>query len=160
MLITLGQLSGCFIFSNYASLVFRESGSRFDPNNQSLVTGFVQMLGVYVSTFFSDKIGRKILLLLSASGATLGLALMGTYSLIYVKQYADLSSFEWVPVTILSFIIFVSGIGVLPLPYVIIAEILPQNVSCPFCAQSVIDIILDRFSFVSIFFLSFSFSLF
>lgn len=59
---------------------------------------------------------------------------MGTYSYMSAHNY-DLSQFHLVPVISLSFVIFISSIGIIPIPYIIIAEVLPQRVSLkPTCA--------------------------
>lgn len=53
---------------------------------------------------------------------------MGTYSYLSQQGY-DLSHFNWVPVISLSFVIFISSTGIIPIPYIIIAEVLPQKVN-------------------------------
>lgn len=53
---------------------------------------------------------------------------MGTYSYLGT-QNVDLSQYHWVPVVSLSTVIFISSIGIIPIPYIIIAEVLPQKVN-------------------------------
>lgn len=52
---------------------------------------------------------------------------MGSYSYMSAHNY-DLEQFHLVPVISLSFVIFISSIGIIPIPYIIIAEVLPQKV--------------------------------
>lgn len=56
----------------------------------------------------------------------LGLLAMGTHG--YLKMYYDMSDFGWIPIASLSFVIFVAAIGVLPLTFVMLSEILPLKV--------------------------------
>lgn len=64
---------------------------------------------------------------------------MGTYSLLSSNGH-NLDQFHLVPVISLSFVIFISSIGIIPIPYIIIAEVLPQRirkVGSPICMSSV-----------------------
>lgn len=77
---------------------------------------------------FIDRCGRKMLLIVSGSGCAVGLTVMGIFSYLFECGF-DVSQFEWIPVASLSFVIFIASIGLIPIPYVIIAEVLPQKVS-------------------------------
>lgn len=61
------------------------------------------------------------------AGAAIGLSVMGCYSWASSNDH-DLHHFNLVPVVSLSFVIFISSIGIIPIPYIIIAEVLPQKV--------------------------------
>lgn len=130
-LMAINQFSGCFALINYSATIFRDSGSEINPNVSSIILAAVQILGTYVSTILVDRVGRKILLIVSAASTSGGLAIMGLYS--YLDKHGwDMQALDWVPVTSLSFVIFIASIGILPLPFVVLAEVLPQNVSCYF----------------------------
>lgn len=124
----INQFSGCFALLNYSATIFRDSGSDISPNTSSIIIATIQILGTYCATCLVDKVGRKVLLTVSASATSLGLAVMGAYSFLD-KQHFDLKMFNWVPVTSLSFVIFIASIGILPLPFVVLAEVLPNKVS-------------------------------
>lgn len=66
-------------------------------------------------------------MLVSTIGVTLGLSVMGTYSYLHKHDY-DLINFNFVPIISLSAVTFLSAIGITPLPFVLIAETLPQKV--------------------------------
>lgn len=123
----INQFSGCFVLLNYSATIFRDSGSDIDPNTSSIILASIQCIGTYVATILVDKVGRKVLLLVSVSCTTIGLAAMGTYSYLDSLQY-DLHQFNWVPVTSLSFVIFIASIGILCLPFIVLAEVLPSKV--------------------------------
>lgn len=128
ILMMINQFSGCFVLLNYSATIFRDCGSDISPNMSSIIVAFIQICGTYCATILVDKVGRKLLLTMSAAGTSLGLAVMGTYSFLD-KLHLDLKLFNWVPVTSLSFVIFIASIGILPLPFVVLAEILPNKVS-------------------------------
>lgn len=87
----------------------------------------VQLVGTWVATFLIDRVGRRVLLIASTIGCGTGLALMGTF--IYLsKQDLDLSDLSWVPVASLSLAVFMASIGLLPLVFVVLGEVLPSKV--------------------------------
>lgn len=44
------------------------------------------------------------------------------------KIYYDLNGYGWIPLASFSFVLFAGCCGVVPLPFVIISEIMPQEV--------------------------------
>uniref|UniRef100_A0A8D8L2Z9 Facilitated trehalose transporter Tret1 n=2 Tax=Culex pipiens TaxID=7175 RepID=A0A8D8L2Z9_CULPI len=127
-LMLLNQFSGALAIITYTASIFERSGSDLSPHVSSIIVALVQLLGTLVSFSLVDNLGRKILLLISTIGTTLGLFSMGLFSYL---QYAkvNLDHLQSLPILSLSFTIFLSSIGILPLPYVILAEVLPQKVS-------------------------------
>lgn len=57
----------------------------------------------------------------------MGLLCLGTYTLLKSLEF-DMSGFNWLPVASFSFVIFVANWGVLTLPFLVIAEIMPEKV--------------------------------
>lgn len=126
-LTALNLFSGSFCMLSYAANVFRDSGSDLDPNASVMTVGIIQVLGVYTSSILVDRIGRKILLTISACGAALSLAALGTFS--YLSSHdIDLSSFNWIPLLSFSSYVFVISIGIIPLPFIVLAEVMPHKV--------------------------------
>lgn len=121
------QFSGTFTLCNYAATIFRESGSTIDPNMSAIVMGTMQVCGTYCASRVVDSMGRKKLLLISTSGGAVGLAVTGVYSYLAKHNY-DVSAFNFLPVVSLSFFIFISAIGIIPVPYVLVSEVIPQKV--------------------------------
>lgn len=126
-LIAVCQFSGTFALTTYASTIFKESGSTINPNYATVVLGCFLLIGTCVSIALIDRLGRKILLLFSTMAASVCLLITGTYTY-YVKQGYDLSDFNIVPVVALSVFICVSCVGIIPIPYVLVAEVFPQKV--------------------------------
>lgn len=123
---SVNQLSGCFAFINYTADIFMESGSSLTPNVSAIIVAVIQVAGSTVSTFAIGNISRKLLYASTCFGVMIGLLAMGTHG--YLKNYYDMSNFNWVPIASLSFVIFIASIGLLPLTFVMLSEILPQKV--------------------------------
>lgn len=68
-------------------------------------------------------------MVVSFSGTGLCHIVLGTYIYMNAETNIDLSAYQWVPVTSFSAMIFVASCGANPIPYVVISEILPENVS-------------------------------
>ena len=67
---------------------------------------------------------------MSCIGTGLSYVVLGTF--IYLNNFdLDLAHFRWVPVLSFAAILFIASIGVLPIPYVILGEILPPKVNYP-----------------------------
>lgn len=100
-----------------------------DPNTNTIIIGAVQIVGSCCATILVDKFGRKILMLLSTSGMCVGLTVIGVYSYLVKYLHIDLSSVTWLPVVIMSFVIFAANIGVIAVTFVLIVEIHPPKVN-------------------------------
>lgn len=122
------QLTGCSIIINYSTLVFFKSNDMMNSHIASIILGCVQVFGGVLSSFASDTIGRKVLLIISLLGSALGLLALSLYSYLDHVGY-DLSHYWSLPVVFLSFVIFTSCIGIGPLSNVCTVENLPQKVN-------------------------------
>lgn len=112
---------------NYAVMVFEQTGSNIDPNLSAIVMGVLQVFGTYTASQLMDRLGRKTLLLISMSGGLVALLVTGTFSYLN-KNVFDMTSFSILPVISISFYVFICAIGLLPVPFVLVAEVLPQRV--------------------------------
>lgn len=66
-------------------------------------------------------------MIFSAIGIAIGFATMGTYTLLDTLNY-DLEMFKWIPLASFSFIIFIASLGVCTIPFIMLSEIMPQEV--------------------------------
>lgn len=72
---------------------------------------------------------RQFLMLMSFTGTGISHAILATYIYLSSSTNINLEAFEWVPVVSFSSMIFIASCGALPIPYVIVSEILPDKVS-------------------------------
>lgn len=126
-LIMFNQLCGCFAMLNYTAVIFDQAGASMPPTVAAIIVGAIQLLGTYASTLLVERLGRKILLLVSALGIGLGQSAMGIYSYFQVLHY-PVESFSWVPIAGFSFMLFLAACGLLSLPFLVISEILPPKI--------------------------------
>lgn len=126
-LASFSQLTAGFTIINYAHTIFQALGTSMDAYLCSIVLAVALIFGSLTSSILADKLGRKILNIISLLGCAAGLFATAIYHYLNQNGY-DLSLFTWVPVFSLSFVIFISAAGIWGLVLVCIVEYLPQNV--------------------------------
>jgi MFS family permease len=118
----LNQFCGCFAMLNFTASIFEESGSNLSPNISSIIVGFIQIIGSLCPTLLVDRLGRKMMMGISAFGTSFGLAVLGCYTLLKSEGF-HVEAFNWIPLVTFSFVIFIANWGVLTLPFMIVSEI-------------------------------------
>ena len=121
MVVMFQQLSGINAVCNYASKIASDFGIK-SANLVAVGVGFVQFLGTAVSCVIIDKLGRRKLLIYPCFAMFLSMTLLG------VSQY-----FRFIPrsLTFVSLFVYLISfaLGLGPLTFMIMAEILPTRIS-------------------------------
>ncbi|XP_062155578.1 sugar transporter ERD6-like 6 isoform X2 [Alnus glutinosa] len=107
-LLVLRQFSGINGVLFYSSSIFETAGVS-SSNAATFGLGVVQVIGTGISTWLADKAGRRLLLIVSSSGMTLSLFLVA------IAFYLEL-------------LVITFSVGIGPLAWVIMSEILPVNI--------------------------------
>ncbi|EEB15149.1 sugar transporter, putative [Pediculus humanus corporis] len=121
------QLSGinCVLF--YSEIIFAKSGSSLSPSLSTIIVGFVMFLTSFPTPYLVERLGRRTVLILSMTGMTLFLILMGGFFCMEYFSY-DTSNITWIPLfSVLGYISFFSA-GVGPVPWAMIGEMFASNV--------------------------------
>ncbi|XP_054005679.1 facilitated trehalose transporter Tret1-like isoform X1 [Hylaeus anthracinus] len=133
LLISLGlmffqQLSGINAVIFYTVQIFKDAGSSIDENLSTIFVGIVNFISTFVAAAVIDKLGRKMLLYISAVSMILTLFTFGTFFYLKNSVEADVSDFGWIP--LLSLIVYVIGfsLGFGPIPWLMMGEILPVKI--------------------------------
>lgn len=146
VLVTLNQFSGVITMMSYSATIFEEAGSALSSNMSIIIVGLIQLTSNCVAMNLVDRAGRRLMISVSAAGVALGLSILGVYMML--KSWnIDVTAFNWLPLASFSFIIVLSQMGVLSLPFVVLNEIMPEKIKdgcCTFCMS-----ILWLFSFIT-----------
>nr|XP_003704535.1 PREDICTED: facilitated trehalose transporter Tret1-like [Megachile rotundata]XP_012143272.1 PREDICTED: facilitated trehalose transporter Tret1-like [Megachile rotundata]XP_012143273.1 PREDICTED: facilitated trehalose transporter Tret1-like [Megachile rotundata]XP_012143274.1 PREDICTED: facilitated trehalose transporter Tret1-like [Megachile rotundata]XP_012143275.1 PREDICTED: facilitated trehalose transporter Tret1-like [Megachile rotundata] len=121
------QLSGVNVVIFYVSTIFAKSGSDLSPSESSIIVGAIQVIAVFLSTLVVDRLGRKILLLLSAIFMCLTTCALGIY--FYLQNNGeDVSAVSWLPLVAVCIFITVFSFGFGPIPWMMVGELFSPEV--------------------------------
>jgi SP family facilitated glucose transporter-like MFS transporter 8 len=114
----------------YSEIIIRKAGNNvIDPSIATITFGVFMLLSSFITPFLVDVVGRKCLLLVSAAGCGLSLAIIGTY-FYYDEQY-EFKNFELLPVIALIAFIMFYNLGFGPLPFTILSEMFAPEIKSP-----------------------------
>ncbi|WCJ43216.1 Major facilitator superfamily protein [Euphorbia peplus] len=119
------QLGGVTAFNFYASTILDSAG--FSSTAGSITASLIQIITTVLGVLLIDKYGRRVLLLISAIGTTLGCFLAGLSFL-----FQDLHINQEIVSVLVFFgvVVFFGffGLGLGGIPWVIMSEIFPINI--------------------------------
>uniref|UniRef100_A0A336MC58 CSON014915 protein n=1 Tax=Culicoides sonorensis TaxID=179676 RepID=A0A336MC58_CULSO len=130
ILITFPMVSGTMVLVNYSVKIFDEASSNLTSIVSSMIVALIQLIGSYFATLLVEKLGRKTLLIISSFGSFLSLTVMGSY---YYLQaiHVDVTQFNILPLISFSVLVLFSAVGLAGIPFVVIAELVPQRMRGP-----------------------------
>jgi len=126
LLMLFQQLSGINAVIFYSTTIFQDSGSNFENDLiPSIIVAAVQVVATLGAVFVVDRLGRKILLIVSDALMCVSLVALGVY--FKLKEDGKVDGLGWLP--LVSLIIFISAfsIGFGPLPWMMLGELLPPK---------------------------------
>ncbi|XP_063236593.1 solute carrier family 2, facilitated glucose transporter member 8-like [Bacillus rossius redtenbacheri] len=125
-LVAFQQLSGICAVLFYAERIFLEAGSPMSPGACSAVTGAVMVVGSCLGSLLADRLGRRVLLLWSGCLLTLTSGLLGGHFLLMEVSLSRLT-LAWAPLLGSAVYMVAYCVGLGPLPWVVMAEVLPPR---------------------------------
>lgn len=121
------QMSGIFAIIFYAENIFKTFAISMNPPGAAIILAFCLVSSTYFSTMLLRKIKRRILLMLSFILMALNI---GGLAIFYnLKAPNLLSSNSWVPLFTLCMYASVYASGVGPIPWLMVREIFPTNIT-------------------------------
>ncbi|XP_055685016.1 facilitated trehalose transporter Tret1-2 homolog [Lutzomyia longipalpis] len=123
------NFSGVFPLMNYTVDIFEQAQTGIDPHISAIIVAVIQLAGTIVSAYYTDKSGRRILLIPSLVGVGLCLTVIGVYFFLNERGY-DLSAVSWLPLVFLSGTLFLAA-AVLNIPVYVLSELLPAKIRSP-----------------------------
>uniref|UniRef100_A0A0V0ID70 Putative sugar transporter ERD6-like 6-like n=1 Tax=Solanum chacoense TaxID=4108 RepID=A0A0V0ID70_SOLCH len=129
-LLILQQLGGINGVIFYSSNIFLSAGIS-SSNAATFGVGAIQVVATAVSTWLVDRTGRRILLIVSSAGMTVSLIIVSVA--FYLKGYVSEDSTLYGVLGIISvvgvvFMIISFSLGMGPIPWLIMSEILPIKI--------------------------------
>ncbi|CAG9793661.1 unnamed protein product [Diatraea saccharalis] len=120
------QLSGINAVIFNTSAIFDSAGAAIDAAIATIIIGVIQVIATFVSSLVVDKLGRRILLLLSALVMCLCSTALGVFFFLKDQhgENADiLQAISWLPLVSLSLFIIAFSLGFGPIPWMMAGEL-------------------------------------
>ncbi|XP_075748117.1 solute carrier family 2, facilitated glucose transporter member 8 [Rhipicephalus microplus] len=126
LVMSMQQLSAVGVIITFAQDIFEEAGTSVSPENAAIAVAAIQVIMVAVATVLADRLGRKVLLLFSSAVSSLSLAVLGL-SFHIKAAVADkfVEAYGWLPLTSLCAFFVGYSVGLGPLPWVLLGEMIP-----------------------------------
>lgn len=122
------QLSGINIVIFYTASIFEAANTGLEAELATIIVGVMQVLATFVASMIVDKVGRRVLLLISVSVMAFCKCLLGIY---FTMQQADADSVRelgWLPVVALCLYIVVFSLGFGPIPWLMVGELFAPDI--------------------------------
>lgn len=133
-LMSFQQLTGINGVTFYAVTIFKETPgvSAFGPYAPAIALVSMQCFAICISTCFVERLGRKFLLVLSATILSVSSGAISGY-FFYCRDGpsappAECEQLYWAPLALLICFVFGFAIGFGPLSWIVVSEILPEQV--------------------------------
>uniref|UniRef100_A0A1B0D4P3 Facilitated trehalose transporter Tret1 n=1 Tax=Phlebotomus papatasi TaxID=29031 RepID=A0A1B0D4P3_PHLPP len=127
-LLSFQQLSGINVVLFYSQIIFAKTGSSLDSAIATIIVGLVQVIASGCTPLVADRLGRKIILLVSAVGMAICHGLLGLYFFLDFQKSEAVPNIGWLPVVSLIGFVTVYCVGFGPLPWAVLGEMFPANV--------------------------------
>lgn len=124
-------LRGTAILVSYVTEIFSTINPNISPYNASVMIIIIIIIGNIIFINLVDRAGRRTFFVCSSFGATFGLIIFA----FYLYYLTDNHAYDWVPIVCVSCILFVSCLGMRSIPFIVVMEIFPKEVSI--CPQSI-----------------------
>lgn len=148
LVVLANKMSGKTPIQFYTTIVFSETGSTIDATLSTIIYNAVELLVVFIVTFFIlDRFGKRPLMIISCSGSFLTILALAFYFFLRYIESSFISNLNWLPITSLVGynILFSIGLGFGPSIYV--CELFPMNVKAnASCLAELTNVVLSLVS--------------
>ncbi|CAH0694342.1 unnamed protein product [Spodoptera exigua] len=120
------QLSGINAVIFNTSQIFSDAGATIPPTISTIIIGVIQVIATFISSLVVDKLGRRILLLLSALVMCVCSTALGVYFFLQQTHGSEadiVQAITWLPLVSLSLFIIAFSLGFGPIPWMMAGDL-------------------------------------
>lgn len=122
------QFSGINAVLFYQTDIFKKAAPESDASQSTILVCLAQVIATLAGSFLVDRLGRKMLLLISGIGHAVSLIVFGWYSYKSVDSTTFQTEFAWVALASLIIFIISFSLGFGPVPWMLIPELSSSRV--------------------------------
>ncbi|KAF5279764.1 hypothetical protein FQA39_LY05454 [Lamprigera yunnana] len=125
------QMGGIQAVIFYTGTIFQTAGSTLDSTIGTIIIGGLQILASLISSFIVDRLGRRVLLLISISVSTVSVLALAVFLSLKERNLVDeitLTSLGLIPLISLSVFVSFFSLGLGPISWILSAELFPPEV--------------------------------
>lgn len=112
------QMSGINAVIFYTGFIFEKANTGIKGSLATIIVGVMQVIATFVSSMIVDKLGRRILLLLSVSVMALCTIVLGVYFFLSDSGQPGMENLGWLPIVAMCVFIVCFSLGFGPIPWV------------------------------------------
>lgn len=122
------QLSGVNAVIFYTTRIFKDAGSDLEPSTATIIVGVIQVVATFISTLVVDRLGRRLLLLISDFVMAVCALLLGVFFYLKDVEKDDVTNLGWLPLTSVCVFIIVFSLGYGPIPWMMVGELFAPQI--------------------------------
>lgn len=111
------QVSGINAVIFYTTDIFNAAGTGIDAEIATILVGVMQVVATFVASLIVDRLGRRILLLISDSIMALCTLFLGIYFFLKDRDASSVEGLGWLPIVSLCLFIVTFSLGFGPVPW-------------------------------------------
>ena len=122
------QFSGINAVIFYGTHIFELAGSSLDPHVCTIIIGVANFGATFMANLLIDRLGRKVLLLISDVFMIVSLGVLGGFFYLHANYKEQVEGFGWAPLASLIVYVIAFSLGFGPVPWLMLGEIFPGKI--------------------------------
>ncbi|KAL1449997.1 hypothetical protein WDU94_002460, partial [Cyamophila willieti] len=122
------QLSGINAVIFYSNSIFVAAGSTLDATISSIIVGIVQVIATGISVILVDKLGRRMLMMMSEFVMAIALGILGLYFFLKDSLHQNVQALTFLPLLSVVLYIIMFSMGAGPIPWMMVGELFAAEV--------------------------------
>lgn len=109
-------------------MLFQAAGSDLESSTQTIIVGVIQVVITFISTLIVDRLGRRLLLMISGGVMGICTLLLGVFFYLKDSPDSDTSDLGWLPLTSVCVFIIAFSLGYGPIPWMMVGELFAPHI--------------------------------
>lgn len=128
LLLLFTQLSGINAVIFYTDWIFKAANAGIESSVATIIVGIMQVVATFVASLTVDKLGRRFLLITSASIMCICNISLGVFFYLHDHKSPALEFLNWLPICSLCIYIIAFSLGLGPIPWILVGELFTTEV--------------------------------